>query len=243
MVFAEVVDGVRCTDDLTTGPAMPRSTAIGMIERGIALADELATEGVHILGLGEMGIANTTSASALTSALLPADPSVVCGPGTGIGDEGLARKVDAVRRGLAANGLPRLDADPADVLSAVGGLEIAFLVGVTLGAAARRIPVLLDGFVSSAAGLVAIGFRETAVASLIAATRSPEPGHALVLDNLGLEPLLDLGLRLGEGTGAALALPLVRSAIAILTDMDTFDAAGVSGPAPAIEPMSAAADA
>jgi len=242
-VRAEVVDGVRCTDDLTTGPAMPRSTAIGMIERGIALADELATEGVHILGLGEMGIANTTSASALTSALLPADPSVVCGPGTGIGDEGLARKVDAVRRGLAANGLPRLDADPADVLSAVGGLEIAFLVGVTLGAAARRIPVLLDGFVSSAAGLVAIGFRETAVASLIAATRSPEPGHALVLDNLGLEPLLDLGLRLGEGTGAALALPLVRSAIAILTDMDTFDAAGVSGPAPAIEPMSAAADA
>ena len=242
-VRAEVVDGVRCTDDLTMGPAMPRSTAIGMIERGIALAEEFAAEGVQVLGLGEMGIANTTSASALTAALLMAEPSLVCGPGTGIDDEGLARKVDAVRLGLAANGLPRRDADPADVLSGVGGLEIAFLVGVTLGAAARRIPVLLDGFVSSVAGLVATGFRESAAASLIAATLSPEPGHALVLRRLGLEPLLDLGLRLGEGTGAALALPLVRSAIAILTDMATFDAAGVDGPAPAVEPRSAAADA
>ena len=242
-VRPEVEDGVRCTDDLTVGPAMPRPTAIGMIERGIALAEELAADGVQILGLGEMGIANTTSASALTAALLPADPSLVCGLGTGIDDEGLARKVDAVRRGLAANGLPRGDADPADLLSAVGGLEIAFLVGVTLGAAARRIPVLLDGFVSSVAALAAIGFRRAAAASLVAATRSPEPGHALVLENLGLEPLLDLGLRLGEGTGAALALPLVRSAIAILTDMATFDAAGVSGPAPAVEPRSADGDA
>jgi nicotinate-nucleotide--dimethylbenzimidazole phosphoribosyltransferase len=242
-VRVEVVDDVRCTDDLTMGPAMPRSTAIGMIERGIALAEELAADGVQIIGLGEMGIANTTSASALTAALLPAEPSLVCGPGTGIDDEGFARKVDAVRRGLAANGLPRGDADPADVVSAVGGLEIAFLVGVTLGAAARRIPVLLDGFVSSVAGLVAIGFRKAAAASLVAATRSPEPGHGLVLENLGLEPLLDLGLRLGEGTGVALALPLVRSAIAILTDMATFDDAGVSGPAPAVEPRSAAGDA
>lgn len=242
-VRTEVVDGVRCTDDLTMGPAMSRSTATGMIERGIALAEGLAAEGVQILGLGEMGIANTTSASALTAALLPAEPSLVCGPGTGIDDAGLARKVDAVRRGLAANGLPRPDADPADVLSAVGGLEIAFLVGVTLGAAARRIPVLLDGFVSSVAALVACGFRETAAAPLVAATRSPEPGHALVLERLGLEPLLDLGLRLGEGTGAALALPLVRSSIAILTDMATFDAAGVSGPAPGVEPRSAAGDA
>jgi len=242
-VRTEVVDSVRCTEDLTVGPAMSRSTAIGMIERGIALAEELAAEGVQILGLGEMGIANTTSASALTAVLLPAEPSLVCGPGTGIDDAGLARKVDAVRRGLAANGLPRPDAEPADVLSAVGGLEIAFLVGVTLGAAARRIPVLLDGFVSSVAALVAFGFREAAAASLVAATRSPEPGHALVLERLGLEPLLDLGLRLGEGTGAALALPLVRSSIAILTDMATFDAAGVSGPAPGVEPRSAAGDA
>jgi nicotinate-nucleotide--dimethylbenzimidazole phosphoribosyltransferase len=242
-VRTEVVDGVRCSDDLTMGPAMSRSTATGMIERGIALAEELAADGVQILGLGEMGIANTTSASALTAALLPAEPSLVCGTGTGIDDAGLARKVDAVRRGLTANGLPRRDADPADVLSAVGGLEIAFLVGVTLGAAARRIPVLLDGFVSSVAALVAYGFREAAAASFVAATRSPEPGHALVLERLGLEPLLDLGLRLGEGTGAALALPLVRSSIAILTDMATFDAAGVSGPAPGVETRSAAGDA
>ncbi|HET7928730.1 MAG TPA: nicotinate-nucleotide--dimethylbenzimidazole phosphoribosyltransferase [Actinomycetota bacterium] len=242
-VRTEVVDGVRCTDDLTIGPAMQRSTAIGIAERGIGLAGQLVAEGVQIIGLGEMGIANTTSASALTAAMLPAEPRLVCGPGTGIDDAGLARKVDTVRRGLAANGLPRRDADAADVLSAVGGLEIAFLAGVTLGAAACRIPVLLDGFVSSAAGLVAFGFREAVADSFVAATRSPEPGQALVLERLGLEPLLDLGLRLGEGTGAALALPLVRSAIAILADMATFDAAGVSGPAPGVEPRSAAGDA
>ena len=235
-VRAEIVDGVRGTDDLTLGPAMARSTAIGLIERGIALADELADDRVGIVGLGEMGIANTTSASALAAALLPAEPSLVCGPGTGVDDEGLARKVDAVRRGLEANGLPGPNSDPIDVLAAVGGLEIAFLVGLTIGAAARRIPVLLDGFITSAAALVAVRLRDRCAGSLIAATRSPEPGQALVLEALGLEPLFDLRLRLGEGTGAALGLPLVRSAIAVLTDMATFDAAGVSGPAEAPAP-------
>jgi nicotinate-nucleotide--dimethylbenzimidazole phosphoribosyltransferase len=229
----ETVDGVRGTEDLTLGPAMTRSTAVGLIGRGIALANELADDGVGIVGLGEMGIANTTSAGALAAALLPAEPSAVCGPGTGIDHGGLSRKVDAVSRGLAV--LER-DADPIDVLSTVGGLEIAFLVGVTLGAAARRVPVLLDGFITSTAALVAARIRPACVGSMIAATRSPEPGHALVLDALGLEPLLDLRLRLGEGTGAALALPLVRGAIAVLTDMSTFDAAGVSGPADAPAP-------
>ncbi|HET8525692.1 MAG TPA: nicotinate-nucleotide--dimethylbenzimidazole phosphoribosyltransferase, partial [Actinomycetota bacterium] len=152
-VRSEIVDGVRGTDDLTIGPAMTRSTAVGLIERGIALAGEVADEGIGIVGLGEMGIANTTSASALAAALLPAEPSAVCGPGTGIDDEGLARKVDAVSRGLAMASLAR-DPDPVGVLAAVGGLEIAFLVGVTVGAAARRVPVLTDGFITSAAGLV-----------------------------------------------------------------------------------------
>jgi nicotinate-nucleotide--dimethylbenzimidazole phosphoribosyltransferase len=237
-VRPEIVDGVRGTGDLTVGPAMARSTAIGLIERGIALAGELAGGGAGIVGLGEMGIANTTSASALAAALLPAEPSAVCGPGTGIDDEGLARKVDAVGMGLARLEL-QADPDPIAVLSAVGGLEIAFLVGVTVGAAARRLPVLLDGFITSAAALVAARLQERCSVSLIAATRSPEPGHALVLGALGLGPLLDLRLRLGEGTGAALALSLVRSAIAIVTDMATFDAAGVSGPADAPAPADA----
>ena len=229
----ETVDGVRGTEDLMLGQAMTRSTAVGLIERGIALANELADDGVGIVGLGEMGIANTTSASALAAALLPAEPTAVCGPGTGLDHEGLSRKVDAVSRGLAVLGP---DAGPIDVLSTMGGLEIAFLVGVTLGAAARRVPVLLDGFITSAAALVAARIRPACVGSMIAATRSPEPGHALVLDALGLEPLLDLRLRLGEGTGAALALPLIRGSIAVLTDMATFDAAGVSGPAEAPAP-------
>ena len=226
---SEIVDGVRGTDDLTLGPAMSRSTAIGAIERGIALAGELADDGVEIVGLGEMGIGNTTAASALTAALLTADVERVCGRGTGLDDEGIERKIDAVREGLAVNGLPSPDAVPADVLAAVGGLEIAFLVGVCLGAAARRLAILLDGFITSAAGLIAAGMQPASVGSMIAATRSPEPGHALLLEALGLEPLIDLRLRLGEGTGAALALPLVRSAVAILTDMATFDSAGVSG--------------
>jgi len=204
-----------------------------MIERGIALAEELADAGIGIVGLGEMGIGNTTSASALAAALLPAKPSAMCGPGTGIDDEGLSRKIDAVGAGLA---LLEPKPDPLDVLAALGGLEIAFLVGVTLGAAARRIPVLLDGFITTAAALAATRMQPAVAGSLIAATRSPEPGHALLLDALGIEPLLDLRLRLGEGTGAAIALPLVRGAIAVLTDMATFDAAGVSGPADAPTP-------
>jgi nicotinate-nucleotide--dimethylbenzimidazole phosphoribosyltransferase len=228
-VRSEIVDGVRGTDDLTLGPAMSRSTVMGAIERGIALTWQLSRDGVEIVGLGEMGIGNTTAASALTAAWLAEDPERVCGPGTGLDDDGLARKVDAVRRGLALHGLPRRDADPVDVLAAVGGLEIAYLVGVCLGATASRLAILLDGFIASAAALIATGMQPPSVGSMIAATRSPEPGHDLVLEALGLEPLLDLRLRLGEGTGAALALPLVRSAVAILTDMATFDSAGVSG--------------
>ncbi len=233
-----IVDGVRGTADLTRGPAMSRGVALGLIERGIALADELADDGIEIVGVGEMGIGNTTAASALTAALLPADPSLVCGPGTGLDPAGVARKVEAVREGLEANRLPRAGVDPVDVLAAVGGLEIAFLAGVILGASARRVPVLLDGFITGASALIAAELAATSVGSMIAATRSPEPGHAAVLGRLGLEPFLDLRLRLGEGTGAVLALPLVRGAVAILTDMATFEEAGISertdSPAPAI---------
>ncbi len=237
-VRVEVVNGVRGTEDLSLGPAMTRSTALGLVEGGMALAGELADDGIDVLGLGEMGIGNSTAASALAAALLPADPSTVCGPGTGLNGEGIARKVEIVRSGLTANRLPGADPDALEVLTAVGGLEIAFLVGLILGASARRVAVLVDGFITGSAALVATRLAPACVGSLVAATRSPEPGHALVLDALGLEPLLDLRLRLGEGTGAALALPLVRAAVAIVTDMATFDSAAVSRPA-AIVPTDA----
>jgi nicotinate-nucleotide--dimethylbenzimidazole phosphoribosyltransferase len=229
-VRTEVVAGVRGTDNIALGPAMLVPVAIDLIERGAALAGELADDGIGIVAIGDMGIGNTTAASALCAALLPADPARTCGSGTGLDAAGVARKVEVVRKALIANGLgeKRGSHDPVAAAASLGGLEIAFLAGVILGGASRRVPVLLDGFVTGAAALVASGLSTDVAASLIAATRSPEAGHSLVLERLGLEPLLDLGLRLGEGSGATLALPLVRAAIAILTDMATFEAAGVS---------------
>jgi nicotinate-nucleotide--dimethylbenzimidazole phosphoribosyltransferase len=193
------------------------------VERAFAAADALVGEldGVDVVGLGEMGIANTTSASALTAALLGVDPELVCGRGTGLDDDGVARKVDAVRRALAAN-------EGADPLTALGGFEIAFLAGVVLACERRRVAVLLDGFITGAAALAAARISPSAVDVMIASHRSSEPGHRLVLEALGLEPLLDLGLRLGEGSGAALALPLLDASIAILAEMATFGDAGVT---------------
>jgi nicotinate-nucleotide--dimethylbenzimidazole phosphoribosyltransferase len=226
---AGVVDAaiVRVTDDLTLGPAMKREVAVAMVERGIALAMEFARDGVEILAVGEMGIGNTTSASAIVAALTGAPVGAVCGPGTGLDPEGVARKVDAVRLGLDVNRVT-VATEPLEILARVGGLEIAFLVGLMLGAASARIPVVLDGFITGAAALVAARLSPPVVDAMIAGTRSPEPGHELVLSALGLEPLLDLGLRLGEGSGAALALSVVRASVTILTEMATFDAAGVS---------------
>ena len=227
-VRSEVVDGVRGTGNIALGPAMPVAVAVGLIERGIALADELADDGIGVVAVGDMGIGNTTAASALCAVLLPADPARTCGPGTGLDRGGVARKVEIVRRALAANGPERGSTDPIAILAALGGLEIAFLTGVVLGAVSRPLPVLLDGFVTGTAALLASAVSPDVAGSSVAATRSPEQGHPLVLERLGLEPLLDLGLRLGEGSGAALALPLVRAAVAILMDMATFEAAGVS---------------
>ena len=212
------------TADASEGPAMTRERALAGIAAGAALAAELAADGIGVVALGDMGIGNTTAASALCAALLPAEPEAVCGRGTGIDEEGLARKVEVVCRALAANDV----ADPLDALAALGGHEIAFLVGVCLGAAAEGAVVLLDGFVTGAAALVAARLAPAAAGRMVASHRSPEPGHALVLADLGLRPLLDLGLRLGEGSGAALALPLVGAALAILADMATFEAAGVT---------------
>jgi nicotinate-nucleotide--dimethylbenzimidazole phosphoribosyltransferase len=216
----------RPTANIASGAAMPRVEAERLVADGAALARALAAEGFGIVGLGEMGIANTTSASTLAAALLPAEPSAVCGRGTGVDDAGLRRKVEVVARALAANDVDA--ADPVGVLAALGGFEIAFLVGLALGAAAEPLVIVLDGFISSVAGLIAVQLAPAARDAMIAAHLSPEPGHALVLEALGLDPLLRLGLRLGEGSGAALALPLVGAAVAILEEMATFDAAGVA---------------
>lgn len=214
------------TANSSTGPAMSRGQALAGIGNGIALANELAGDGFGLVALGEMGIANTTAASALAAALLRLDPTLVCGRGTGIDEQQLSHKIGIVRRALAVNE-PQLD-DPVGVLAAVGGFEIATLAGVTLGAAAQRIVVLLDGFITGAAALVAAALAPNAVEYMIASHRSPEPGHAHVLGSLGLEPLLDLGLRLGEGTGAVLSVPLIRASLAVLNEMATFEQAGVT---------------
>ena len=214
------------TANIARGPAMSRERALACVARGRAVADELARDGVGIVGLGEMGIGNSTVAAALTAALLGLDAASVCGRGTGLDDDGVVRKVEVVRRALAAN-TPD-PTDPLGVLAALGGLELAVLCGVALGAAAAGTVVLLDGFISSAAALVAARLDPRATSAMVASHRSPEPGHAPVLDALGLEPLLDLGLRLGEGSGAALALPIVRSALALLNEMASFDEAGVT---------------
>ncbi|HZO98037.1 MAG TPA: nicotinate-nucleotide--dimethylbenzimidazole phosphoribosyltransferase [Gaiellaceae bacterium] len=212
------------TASIAEGPAMPRPVAEAALEAGRGLARELAADGIGLVAAGEMGIANTTAASALCARLLPAPPAAVCGRGTGLDDEGLARKVAVIERALAAN--PAGDAVGA--LAALGGFELALLAGLVLGCHDERVPVLLDGFVTGAAALAAARIEPAAVAAMLASHRSPEPGHALVLGALGLEPLLDLGLRLGEGSGAALALPLVRSALALLNEMASFGEAGVT---------------
>jgi nicotinate-nucleotide--dimethylbenzimidazole phosphoribosyltransferase len=214
------------TTNAAAGPAMRRSDASDAIERGASLVRELARSGASVVALGDMGIGNTTSASALACALLGGDPRGMCGPGTGLDADGVAHKVAVVERMLAAN-RPDRD-DPLGALAALGGFEIAFLAGVALGAAAESAVVLLDGFITGVAALAAARLEPALGGYVVASHRSPEPGHAVVLDELGLEPLLDLGLRLGEGSGAALALPLLESARAILVEMATFEAAGVT---------------
>ena len=214
------------TADATLGPAMSREDAVAGLLAGAAIADELAGEGYGIVATGDMGIGNTTAAAAVCAALLPAAPEHVCGRGTGVDDDGLRRKVEVVRSALTVN---RPDAaDPVGVLAAVGGYELAVLAGACLGAAGSGAVVLLDGFVTGAAALLAARLTPAAAGRMVASHLSPEPGHALVLADLGLRPLLDLGLRLGEGSGAALALPLLSAALSILADMATFESAGVT---------------
>ncbi|WP_374773167.1 nicotinate-nucleotide--dimethylbenzimidazole phosphoribosyltransferase [Streptomyces sp. NBC_01310] len=214
------------TADLSVGPAMTREEAIAAIEVGIETARDLVAAGNKALLTGEMGIANTTVSAALISVFTGVDPSEVTGRGTGINDETHSRKVEVVRRALD---LHQPDpADPIGVLAAIGGLEHAAIVGLLLGGASLRTPVILDGVSAGAAALVARAIAPESLSACIAGHRSAEPGHVAALNKLGLRPLVDLDLRLGEGTGALLALPLVQSAARAMHEVATFDSAGVT---------------
>ncbi|HZP95544.1 MAG TPA: nicotinate-nucleotide--dimethylbenzimidazole phosphoribosyltransferase [Candidatus Limnocylindria bacterium] len=217
----------RGTRNMAEGPAMSREEACRAIEAGAAILEEQAGLGLDLVATGEMGIANTTAASAIVSSITRLPAARVVGRGTGIDDNGLARKIAVIEDALALN---RPDPDDAlDVLAKVGGFEIAGLVGLILAAAGRRIPVVVDGFISGAAALVATEIAPSARDFLIAAHRSVEVGHQAVLERLALDPLLDLDLRLGEGTGAAIAMQLIDDALRVLDEMATFTDARVSG--------------
>ncbi|HSK98243.1 MAG TPA: nicotinate-nucleotide--dimethylbenzimidazole phosphoribosyltransferase, partial [Euzebyales bacterium] len=209
------------TADLTRGPAMSHDEAVQALFAGATLAHDLIADGVDLLVTGDMGIANTTASACLIAAVTGADAQQVTGRGSGIDDDMLAHKRHVVASALelhAASG-----DDPLSVLAAVGGLEHAALVGVICAAAARRIPVVLDGVITNAAALVATALCPRAVDYLIASHRSTEPGATVALDHMGLEPLLDLGLRLGEGTGGLLATPLVQAAARTLNEMAALE--------------------
>src|SRR5499427_3230555 len=216
----------RGTADFTAGPAMTRDQAVAAITAGAEVARDLVAAGNRCLVTGDMGIANTTASAALVCAFTGRDPVGVTGRGTGIDDETYARKVDVVSRGLALHQPDR--ADPVGVLAAFGGFEHAALAGFILGGAALRVPVILDGMIAGAAALAAAALAPAAADCCVAGHRSAEPGHAITLDHLGLRPLVDLELRLGEGTGALLALPIAASAVRALRDVATFDSAGVT---------------
>ncbi|MFP5021732.1 nicotinate-nucleotide--dimethylbenzimidazole phosphoribosyltransferase [Pseudonocardia phyllosphaerae] len=216
----------RGTADMTAGPAMTREQASQAVEHGIEVARDLVAAGNRCLITGDMGIANTTPAAALICAFTGADPSEVTGRGTGVNDEMLAHKTDVVRRALA---LHRPEAsDPLGALAAVGGYEHAGLAGLILGGAALGVPVVLDGVSAGAAALVAAAFAPSCVEYCLAGHRSAEPGAVTALGHLGLSPLLELDMRLGEGTGALLALPVLQGAARALNDVATFDSAGVT---------------
>jgi len=216
------------TADMAKEPAMRREVCEKALLLGVSLAGEAAAEGIKALGTGDMGIANTTPSTALYCAFLGLTPEDVTGPGTGLSAEGVRRKAAVVRRALDLHRDVIAAGDALGILAALGGLEIACLAGLILGAAAYRLPVALDGFISTAAYVVARGLAPAVADYAVLSHASAEPGYAAIMRALGAAPVLDLGLRLGEGTGAALALVLMRAGANIYNDMATFAAAGVS---------------
>jgi nicotinate-nucleotide--dimethylbenzimidazole phosphoribosyltransferase len=206
-------------------PAMTRAETEAAMAVGARVADDLQAAGTTLAGVGEIGIANTTAAAALVACFTGAVPAEVCGRGTGIDDETLARKTRVVEGALALHAPS--PADPVGALAAVGGLELAAMTGFLLRAAAHRIPVVLDGFLAAASALVARAIDPRVLSYVVASHLSAETGATIALATLGLDPLLSLGLRLGEGTGSLLGIELVRSAVALQTGMATFATAGI----------------
>jgi nicotinate-nucleotide--dimethylbenzimidazole phosphoribosyltransferase len=223
LIVRRVAPGTR---NFSEGPAMTEAELRAALDAGIELAFQSTTAGCDLLGFGEMGIGNTTSASAIAAALTGQPLDAVVGCGAGADDACMARKRSAIERALAlhANNLR----DPLGIMRCVGGLEIAAMCGFFLGAAARRVPVVTDGFIATAAAALAVGLSPASSGYLFASHRSVEPGHAFLLSMLNHEPLLNLGMRLGEGTGAALAIHLIQAGVAAFTGMATFASAGVS---------------
>ncbi|MFH1483405.1 MAG: nicotinate-nucleotide--dimethylbenzimidazole phosphoribosyltransferase, partial [Chloroflexota bacterium] len=224
LVLKKVAPGTR---DMSKDPAMSRKQALQAVEAGIEVLEEELRKGLDIVGTGDMGIGNTTVSSAIAAVFTGEPLERLTGRGTGLDEAGLARKVAVINKALSVN--QPAPGDPLDVLSKVGGFEIGGLAGVMLGAAAHRIPVVIDGFISGAAALIACGLCPGLKDFLVPAHVSAEPGHRGILRHLGLRPLLDLGMRLGEGTGACLGLFLCEAACRLLDEMATFGEAGVSG--------------
>ena len=223
LIIRKIAKGTR---NFAKGSAMTREEAVAAIEVGIALADEAKKEGVAMVGTGEMGIGNTSPSSAIIAAIAGCTVREVTHRGTGIGDEALENKIKVIQAGLDLN-RPEPQ-DPLDVLTKVGGLEIAGIAGLVLGAAANRIPVVVDGFISTAGALIASEMHPAVRDYIFTAHTSVEIGHQMMLERIGVKPLLDLQLRLGEGTGAALAMGLVEAGVKILKEMATFEEAGVA---------------
>ena len=215
------------TTNMAQGPAMTRAQAEQALLAGADVVRAQLQQGLDILGTGDMGIGNTTPSAAIAAALTGRDPADIVGRGTGLDDAGVQHKIDVVRRALALN-QPSAE-DALDVLAKVGGFEIAGLAGAMLSAAASRVPVMVDGFISTAAAMIAAGLAPSVRPYLLASHHSQEQGHGIMLDWLGLRPLLDLDLRLGEGTGAALGISLAEAACKVLDEMATFAEAAVAG--------------
>jgi len=213
------------TKNMLNGPAMTKDQAITSVETGIEIFEAELQKGIDIAGTGEMGIGNTTASSAIAAVITGKAVEDVTGRGTGIDDKALAHKIEIIKRVIEINKPDPKDA--IDVLHKIGGFEIGGLVGVILAAASKRVPVVIDGFISGAAGLIAYQLEPKVKDYMIAAHCSVEQGHKIILDYIGLKPLLNLDLRLGEGTGAALAMNIVEAAIKILTEMATFQSASV----------------
>jgi len=214
------------TGNMAQGPAMAREEAVRAIEAGIEAVTRVAQEGLDVLGTGDMGIGNTTPSSAIVSVVTGRPVREVTGRGTGLDDDAVAKKVAVIEKAIATNAPD--PADPIDVLTKVGGFEIGGLAGAVLGAAARRIPVVIDGLISSAGALIATELAPQAKDYVVASHQSVEIGHRAIHEHMGIRPYLNLELRLGEGTGAALAMHLVDAAVKILTEMATFSEAAVS---------------